>query len=82
MLVEFLRTQRRENALTEASIVAVECVLRLVTVNDRVRQTPQDGELVESMREALAAARACVVATTCALWTIDGDQRLRGQCST
>ncbi|MEU7476333.1 hypothetical protein AB0A63_10140 [Lentzea sp. NPDC042327] len=74
-LGELLEAGRREEALVEASIAAVECALRLVTVSEGAQRG--NPNLVEPTREALASARASVVATSCALWTMDDERRER-----
>lgn len=56
------------DALREAGIAALEAALLIATVSDRARQDRPGGqEDVQLAREALASARAAVVATTCAV---------------
>jgi carbamoyltransferase len=70
-----LGTADRSDPLVEASITALECARHLVTVTDEAQRGPADSGLVETAREALASARASVVAAKCALWAVDDARR-------
>ncbi|MFH8559993.1 hypothetical protein [Streptomyces sp. NPDC017988] len=61
--------------LEEACIASVECALRLAATAERERLTPYDDGLGREAREALAAARASVLATTCAVRSIEDRRR-------
>ncbi|MEI5524979.1 hypothetical protein WB401_21100 [Streptomyces brasiliscabiei] len=65
----------REAPLEEACIASVECALRLAATAERARRTPDDEALGHEAREALAAARASVLATTCAVRSIEDRRR-------
>ncbi|MFG3257431.1 hypothetical protein [Streptomyces sp. NPDC048172] len=65
-------------ALDEACVASVECALRLASAAGQARRAPDDEGLGAAALEALAAARASVLATTCAVRAIDARRRARG----
>ncbi|MEU6673240.1 hypothetical protein [Streptomyces sp. NPDC046925] len=69
------RTPGREAPLAEACIASVECALQLAAIAERARRMPDDEALGRGAREALAAARASVVAATCAVRSIEDRRR-------
>ncbi len=63
-----LNRSDRGDALREASIAALEAALLIATASDRARQDRSGGQdAIRLAREALASARAAVVATTYAV---------------
>ncbi|MER6015383.1 hypothetical protein [Streptomyces bluensis] len=67
-LDELMNSSDRGDALREAGIAALEAALLIATASDRARQDRSGGqEAIRLAREALASARAAVVATTCAV---------------
>lgn len=73
-LAELLRTADRAAALDEASIAAVECAMQIVMAKEQEMRLPVDGG-IDAAREALASARAAVLAATCAVRSMDGIRR-------
>ncbi|MFH8489205.1 hypothetical protein [Streptomyces longisporoflavus] len=69
------RTPGREAPLAEACIASVECALQLAAIAERAGRAPDDEALGREAREALAAARASVVAATCAVRSIEDRRR-------
>ncbi len=65
----------REAPLEEACIASVECALQLSAMAERARRAPDDEGLGRQAREALAAARASVLAATCAVRSIEDRRR-------
>ncbi|MGW6054723.1 hypothetical protein [Streptomyces sp. NPDC055189] len=69
------RTPGREAPLAEACIASVECALQLAAITGHAGRVPDDEALSRGAREALAAARASVVAATCAVRSIEDRRR-------
>ncbi|QDQ09677.1 hypothetical protein [Streptomyces spectabilis] len=65
----------RAAPLEEACIASVECALRLAATAERAERAPHDEGLGREAREALAAARASVLAATCAVRSIEDRRR-------
>jgi hypothetical protein len=65
----------RAAPLEEACIASVECALQLAATAERARRAPDDEGLGQDAREALAAARASVLAATCAVRSIEDRRR-------
>ncbi|MFJ9721147.1 hypothetical protein ACIRP3_00135 [Streptomyces sp. NPDC101209] len=61
--------------LEEACIASVECALQLASAAEHAERTPDDEGLGRQAREALAAARASVLAATCAVRSIEDRRR-------
>ncbi|GAA2980136.1 hypothetical protein [Streptomyces fulvorobeus] len=65
----------RPTPLEEACIASVECALQLTRAAARARRAPADERLSVDAREALGAARASVLAATCAVRSIEDRRR-------
>jgi hypothetical protein len=74
-LTRLTSARGRQAPLEEACIASVECALQLAATAERDRLAPYDEGLGREAREALAAARASVLAATCAVRSIEDRRR-------
>ena len=75
-LDDLMNSDDHDDALREAGIASLEAALLITTASDRARQDRSGGqEAVRLAREALASARAAVVATTCAVRALHSTGR-------
>ncbi|MFD4629000.1 hypothetical protein ACFVYR_03750 [Streptomyces sp. NPDC058284] len=75
VLSELTRGAGRPSPLEAACIASVECALQLTRTAERARRAPADEFLSVAAREALGAARASVLAATCAVRSIEDRRR-------
>ncbi|WP_058042245.1 hypothetical protein [Streptomyces roseifaciens] len=79
VLAELLDTTDQSNPLDYAIVAAVEGAALIAVAAEEAERDADGGKPVELAQEALGAMRACVVATTLSVRTLEDRRRSTGK---